>query len=532
MSESSRTAVRALVIAAGLAVGVASLFTFRSQDWPIYLTFFVLSGVLFLPGVEVMPRVHLGIAEIAATFGFLYIAGPPIILLRLFSPLITQRLRQMLPARWAANLPPFPAFHLFDVILAEGRERVRLLAEWSTFALGLGARWLVASSLVRTGPPVTDALAILMAEISGYATLGLLSSLPIYPERPLWPGEDEGAAAGDRAETTALSDTTLVVALALTPFVFLITYAYRLHGLTGASGWAIGALGLHFVLKRLHERRLRLEEQNRRLEALNRELEHRERLSAIGKMSSVVSHQILQQLGVIGLHADLIRNAGDDDARAELERARSNASAIEAALRDVNRVLTDLLVFSRDLRLNLYEQSLERVVGEAVDECRADANRRAVLLETRIAADASIVLDKLKIKQALANVIRNAVDASPPGGYVVVATDTTDKEAIVSVSDTGPGVPAESRETIFAPFFTTKEHGTGLGLAIARVFVEAHGGTIGVDGGGRASGARFTIALPRTQGEDFRARTQEKAATAPNAKPGDLGKARTPPPVS
>jgi len=59
----------------------------------------------------------------------------------------------------------------------------------------------------------------------------------------------------------------------------------------------------------LNERRLTVEEQNRRLENLNRELEHRERLSAIGKMSSVVSHQLLQQLGVIGIYADLIRNA-------------------------------------------------------------------------------------------------------------------------------------------------------------------------------------------------------------------------------
>ena len=75
------------------------------------------------------------------------------------------------------------------------------------------------------------------------------------------------------------------------------------------------------MLQRLNERRLPVEEQNRRLEALNRELEHRERLSAIGKMSSVVSHQILQQLGVIGIYADLIRHA-DADADAAPRSAR------------------------------------------------------------------------------------------------------------------------------------------------------------------------------------------------------------------
>jgi two-component system sensor histidine kinase PilS (NtrC family) len=250
------------------------------------------------------------------------------------------------------------------------------------------------------------------------------------------------------------------------------------------------------MLKRLRERRVQLEEQNRRLETLNRELEHRERLSAIGKMSSVVSHQILQQLGVIGLHADLIRNAADEDARSELHRARANAAAIEGALVDVNKVLTDLLVFSRDLRLNLYEHSLERVVGEAIEECRADANRRGVLLEFEKSADVPIVLDKLKIKQALANVIRNAVDVTPAGGRVLVSFSSTQTLAAITVTDSGPGVPEKDREKIFAPFFTTKEHGTGLGLAIAREFVAAHGGRIRVEEAGTQGGARFVIELP------------------------------------
>src|SRR5262249_38282365 len=154
---------------------------------------------------------------------------------------------------------------------------------------------------------------------------------------------------------------------------------------------------------------------NRQLAELNRELEHRERLSAIGKMSSVVSHQTLQHLGVIGIHADLVRNLEPaPDAEAALARAREHAGAIEGALGDVNRVLTDLLVFSRDLRLNLYEHSVARVVAECVDECRADADAHAVELRAELpASDLLAVIDKLKIKQALTNVLRNAIDASP-----------------------------------------------------------------------------------------------------------------------
>ena len=226
------------------------------------------------------------------------------------------------------------------------------------------------------------------------------------------------AEGGSRA---ALIDMGLIVILALTPFVFLIAYEFRAHGLSGAAGWSLSTLGLHFMLKRLNERRLTVEEQNRRLESLNRELEHRERLSAIGKMSSVVSHQILQQLGVIGIYADLIRNADPQgDAAAVLAQARKNASAIEGALGDVNRVLTDLLVFSKDLRLNLYEHPLERVVAESLDECRAEAAQRGVTLRAECPPDISLMLDKLKMKQAITNVLRNAVEASRPAGEVVL----------------------------------------------------------------------------------------------------------------
>jgi signal transduction histidine kinase len=500
MTERGRAGARAAVIAGGLAVAVGAILSVRSEDWPIYLTFFVVSGFLFLPGVEVMPRVQLAIAEMAATIGFVYVAGPPIILVRLLSPLLTRRLRRLLPQSWAESLPPFPAYHLFDLIAAKGAERTRLLAEWATFAIGLGVRWWVASSLVSGAPPVTGAGSILVAEIIGYATWGLLSGLAIYPDRPLMPAEDESVLAHvGRAEAKgmALSDMTLVVALALTPFVFLIAYAYEVHGLDGATGWAVGALGLHFMLKRLHERRVRLEEQNRRLEALNRELEHRERLSAIGKMSSVVSHQILQQLGVIGLHADLIRNADEGNADATLEKTRANAAAIEGALQDVNRVLTDLLVFSRDLRLNLYDHALERVVAEAVGECRASAEKAGVRLRVDAPSGAQVTLDKLKIRQAVVNVVRNAIEASPRGSEVAIAAAATDAGVTLTVQDSGPGVAEKDRDAVFTPFFTTKEQGTGLGLAIARAFIEAHGGRVWVDSAGSPPGAKFTIELPR-----------------------------------
>jgi signal transduction histidine kinase len=244
------------------------------------------------------------------------------------------------------------------------------------------------------------------------------------------------------------------------------------------------------------ERRLTLEEQNRRLIVLNRELEHRERLSAIGKMSSVVSHQILQQLGVIGLYADLIRNAdGAGDAAIAVPQMRSNAAAIEGALADVNRVLTDLLVFSKDLRLNLYAHALRPLLEECIDACQPAAGERQVTIRLG-GATLELAVDKLKMKQAFVNLLRNAIEASPIGGTVAVDVGQRDGGVTIAVSDQGPGIAAADREAVFAPFFTTKERGTGLGLAIARQFTEAHGGRLWVEGTASDSGTRFVTWLP------------------------------------
>src|SRR2546430_7605403 len=254
------------------------------------------------------------------------------------------------------------------------------------------------------------------------------------------------------------------------------------------------------LLKRLTERRVAVEEQNRRLEALNRELEHRERLSAIGKMSSVISHQMLQQLGVIGIYADLIRNAeADGEPAAAVAQARANAGAIEDALGSVNRVLTALLVFSRDLKLNLYEHRLFDVLAEAVEECGPQAAKGGVTIRLEWPQEATARLDKLKIKQAVVNVLRNAIEASPRDAEVLVSAALADSTAAIAVTDRGAGVPESSRARIFTPFFTTKEQGSGLGLAIAREFAEAHGGTIAVGSG--EGGTTFVLRLPRAEPE-------------------------------
>ncbi|MGH7821377.1 MAG: sensor histidine kinase [Candidatus Binatia bacterium] len=515
MNEAARTWLRNLLIAAGAVVIVAGLLSFRLEDWPVYVAFFVVSMALVLPHVQVLPGLALAIPDMAATIGFLYIGGLPIVTIRILVPVVIRPLHRLMPERWESRWRAqwrLLVHSSADPALRDafwhgwGSEMgAAALAEWGLFSVGLGVRWLVASALTRAARPLEPDV-ITVAEFAGYAAWGLLSLLPVYPDRPLLrvPAERRGVSA-------ALSDMGFVVALAATPFVFLITYGYRTDGASGAAAWALASLGLHFMLRRLNERRLTVEEQNRRLETLNRELEHRERLSAIGKMSSVVSHQILHQLGVIGIYADLIRSAdGEAAPEGALARARENAGAIEAALRDVNRILTDLLVFSKDLRLNLYEHSLARLVAETVEECRVEAGGHGVELLWRCPEDLGVVVDKLKIKQALGNVLRNAIDVAPPGSEVSVVAERKDGAVQLSVSDRGPGIPEHDHEAVFAPFFTTKEHGTGLGLAIAREFTEAHGGALTVAPSSPGGGATFVFWLPLDRTDAPRRETEPR----------------------
>ena len=493
MTAQARAIVRGVVIALGVLVTFASLFAFRLADWPIYLTFVVLSVALFPFEVEVLPGLGLPMPTLAVTVGFLYIAGPAIIVLRIVAPtFLAQLLRFSLPERWRIRLVHALLVHGGPSSPAARIDRPTIAADWATFALGLGSRWAVVQLLSPDGRAVGHPLVMLGGELGGYLCWALLSALPILSFSPVLPRERD-------PHRPLFQDLGLIMPLALTPFVFLVTYGYREHGLAGATAWSLSALALHFLLQSLTRRRVQVEEQNRRLEALNRELEHRERLSAIGKMSSVVSHQMLQQLGVMGLYADLIRNpppTGDDGRVDPLADARANAAAIQNALADVNRVLTDLLVFSKDLQVNLYTHRLEALLAECIEACQPAAEARKVRLRLDAPDGLDVRIDKLKMKQAVVNLLRNAIEASPPGASVEVRAVATADVVELSVEDEGPGVPTVDREAIFAPFFTTREQGTGLGLAIAREFVDAHGGRIWVESRDGRSGARFVIRLP------------------------------------
>jgi two-component system sensor histidine kinase GlrK len=170
----------------------------------------------------------------------------------------------------------------------------------------------------------------------------------------------------------------------------------------------------------------------------------------------------------------------------------------------LQRLIEDLLDYQRALHaaaaLEVRPLKLSTFVEEAVraHELAAQAKGLHIAVD---AQSATVEADPEKLRSVVDNLVGNAVKFTPPGGNVSVLARTSGDEALIEVIDSGPGVPAEERESIFDSFFrgrakaSSRVEGSGLGLAIAREFVEAHGGRISVVGGG--SGAHFRVALPR-----------------------------------
>jgi signal transduction histidine kinase len=237
------------------------------------------------------------------------------------------------------------------------------------------------------------------------------------------------------------------------------------------------------------------------------------RNAEIASMTRGLAHEIKNPLSTVALNAQLLREEILDSPLADAEREgmtrRVDALAREAArLRDI---LNDFLRYAGRMQLDRRQADVRDVAGELGDFFMPQAEQAGVRL--RIAADESPVMaeiDPSLVKQAVLNLMLNAVQSMeslpsdrPRTLEVAVRHEPAEgrgpaargPRAVIEVSDTGPGIPAEARAHLFEPYFTTKSGGNGLGLAVTRRIVEAHGGTAqALDAPG--GGARFRIELP------------------------------------
>jgi signal transduction histidine kinase len=245
----------------------------------------------------------------------------------------------------------------------------------------------------------------------------------------------------------------------------------------------------------------RLAARERELRAQGEALLRSERLAAIGRIAAQITHEIRNPLSSISLNAEEL---------AERLRGSSEpgaAALCEAIGREVDRlaaVTEEYLRYARLPKPHLVRSDLNDCVRDLLEFVRPELQSAGVQLETKLSPDLpEVVIDVGQIRQLLLNLVRNAREAMPSGGALLVGTRASGDGVLVDVRDAGPGIPPERLARIFDPFFTTKERGTGLGLALAQEIAQEHGGQL-TCASAPGHGTTFTLRLPRAVARERR----------------------------
>lgn len=254
---------------------------------------------------------------------------------------------------------------------------------------------------------------------------------------------------------------------------------------------------------RVRERTGELEKALADLHATQQQLVQRERLSAFGKMAGGVVHDFSNALmSVVGYSDMLLKN---DKTRADEKTALDYLRIINTAGRDAAHLVSRLRDFYRPRGAGdlLEPVSLNEIVTESIALARPRGAKRGgantVTFKTDFAADVTAMANAADLRQALTNLIFNALDAIAGAGVITLRTRSDNRSAIIEVIDTGTGMTAEVRERCLEPFFTTKgENGTGLGLAMVFGIIQRHQGTLEIDSE-PSQGTTFRIHLPQPE---------------------------------
>jgi hypothetical protein len=341
---------------------------------------------------------------------------------------------------------------LEDAVFVFNRERRLIFASGSVEKfLGQERAWFSGQALADVFPPATA----LGLPIEQTARTGR----PVRNRRVRLPAADGGA-------TAALLSVDV------------------LERLPGAAGTGSG------VLVRLRDP----EAQSK----VGRQLGAAERLAAISRITSGVAHEVKNPLNAILLHVAVARaklDSGDTDVLPEME-------IVSREIVRLDRVVKTFLDFTRPVDLRFASVPLRELLDEIAQLARPQAEASHIQVEVSLEdGGMEVRADRDLLKQALLNVVGNAIEAMPHGGALRLEAAPGEDAAEIRISDTGAGIPPELREKIFRLYFTTKKEGSGIGLAMTFRIVQLHDGTIDfISEPGQ--GTTFLIRLPMAVQDD------------------------------
>ena len=225
------------------------------------------------------------------------------------------------------------------------------------------------------------------------------------------------------------------------------------------------------------------------LEDANERLVKSERLAAIGELAGMVGHDLRNPLAGIKNAAYYLKKKGTEISEAQ---TKEMLEIIDEAIGRSDKIINDLLDYSREMHLELTKYLAHTLVDEAIGVIKVPDRIQILNL---VQEEIWICVNVDKMMRVFINLIKNAIDAMPENGTLKITSFQTTDYLKIAFADTGKGIPEITLKKLFTPLFTTKAQGMGFGLAICKRIIEAHGGTITVKTV-LNKGTTFTIALP------------------------------------
>jgi C4-dicarboxylate-specific signal transduction histidine kinase len=245
------------------------------------------------------------------------------------------------------------------------------------------------------------------------------------------------------------------------------------------------------------EDRKRAEEERQRLNQLEADLAQLNRISMMGELAGSLAHEIRQPIAAAAANATacvrwLHRETPD------IDKAAWSASRVARDVTTASDIIERIRSLYRGGMAKREPVDVNKIIQEMNVLLRDVANRNSISIITELDSGLPMIAaDRVQLQQVLMNLMLNGIDAMKDtrGDLAVTSTRTEDGQILISVSDSGCGLPVDWRERLFEAFFTTKPQGTGMGLCISRRIVESHGGRLWASDN-KVRGATFQFTLP------------------------------------
>lgn len=221
-----------------------------------------------------------------------------------------------------------------------------------------------------------------------------------------------------------------------------------------------------------------------------------QRLAQLGTLLAGFAHEVRNPLSTIGLNLQLVLEEFREPETARDKRTQKRLATVEAEVRRLQKILEEFLGYARAPEPKLAPVDLNQRLQALVDFHEPEFAEARLSLRFYPGADVgTVALDWDHLQAGIGNLLRNAKDATPPGGEVLVSTTRDGDAVLIRVTDTGAGIGPEHVDRVFEPYFSTKKSGTGLGLPTVRRVAEEHGGTVTMQSE-KGRGTQFTLRLP------------------------------------